>query len=158
MKTLPWPMVGLLLILLAMNSRTESAPPQPRGRVIGIGGVFFKSPHPKDLSRWYETHLGFTPKPVEGVVFPWTTPGSASPTYRTTWAVFPQDTRYFDPAKSSLMVNYVVDDLDAILRRLEAEGIRIDPKRETDAAGKFAWVFDSDGNKIELWEPAAQAK
>ena len=122
--------------------------------MLGVGGVFFKSPHPKELTGWYEKHLGFHMDPRIGVTFPWKTPGGSEATYRTTWAVFPKDTRYFDPSKSDLMINYIVDDLDAILARLQAEGVRIDSKRETDAAGRFAWIYDADGNKVELWEPA----
>ena len=151
------PILALILLASMRASQSNDVEPQahePRGKVLGIGGVFFKSPRPKELTQWYEKHLGFHADPRIGVVFPWRAPADAQQKYRTTWAVFPRDTRYFEPSKSELMVNYIVDDLDAMLARLGGEGVKIDPKRETDEAGRFAWVYDSDGNKIELWEPA----
>ena len=71
----------------------------------------------------------------------------------TVWAIFPKETKYFDPSRSSVMINYRVADLDALLDALRAEGFRIDPHREDYAYGRFAWIFDPEGNKIELWEP-----
>lgn len=131
--------------------------PERNGKVIGIGGVFFKSENSKELTAWYEQHLGFHADPKTGVNFPWKTADGRSDSYRTVWAVFPHDTRYFDPSTASLMFNYVVDDLDAILARLRAEGVQVDSKTENDAAGRFGWIYDSDGNKIELWEPVRAA-
>ena len=125
----------------------------PRGRVIGIGGVFFKAERPHELTAWYEKHLGFHADPRIGVTFPWKHPADSTSSHRTTWAVFPKDTSYFGPSGFDFMLNYIVDDLDGLLARLKAEGVRIDPKRETDEAGRFAWIYDSSGNKIELWEP-----
>ena len=69
------------------------------------------------------------------------------------WRVFPGDTRYFEPGSASFMVNYIVDDLDALLHRLANEGVRIDPKRQDESYGRFAWIYDPDGNKVELWQP-----
>jgi catechol 2,3-dioxygenase-like lactoylglutathione lyase family enzyme len=141
-----------LLILLFTGVLIMNPQPTPkRGRVIGIGGVFFKSEHPKDLQSWYQNHLGLVAEPNRGVSFEWMKDNQKR---STSWAIFPSTTKYFDPSKAPLMINYIVDDLDAILVRLKTEGVTIDPKRENDAVGKFAWVFDSDGNKIELWEPA----
>ena len=148
-----WKMAPLAMLLM-IPAIMSATPLQSRGRVIGIGGVFFKSTDPKSLTEWYEKHLGFQMDPKIGVTFPWKTPADAKQTYRTTWALFPKNTRYFEPSKSDLMINYIVDDLDAILARLKAEGVKIDPKRETDAAGRFGWIYDAEGNKIELWEPA----
>ena len=151
---LAYAMTALIIALMAIHP-SESPAPEPRGRVIGIGGVFFGTAHPKEMHAWYQKHLGLKDTPGMGVVFPWTVPGKADRSYRTTWALFPEHAKYFEPSKSCAMINYVVDDLDAILERLKAEGVQIDPKRETDEAGRFAWIFDGDGNKIELWEPAA---
>lgn len=146
--------MALFVTLLMIPAVMSATPIERRGRVIGIGGVFFKSSDPKALTEWYQNHLGFQMDPKIGVTFPWQSPADAKRTYRTTWALFPKNARYFDPSKSELMINYIVDDLDAILERLKAEGVRIDPKRETDEAGRFGWIYDSEGNKIELWEPA----
>jgi predicted enzyme related to lactoylglutathione lyase len=71
----------------------------------------------------------------------------------TTWAIFPEKTKYFDPSRSNCMINYRVDDLDALLEALRAEGVEIDPKREDYPYGRFAWIMDPEGNRIELWEP-----
>jgi predicted enzyme related to lactoylglutathione lyase len=71
------------------------------------------------------------------------------------WSVFSQSSSYFDPSKAPFMINYMVDDLDAFLNKMKARGVQIDPKRESHAYGRFAWIFDPDGNKIELWEPPA---
>ncbi len=128
-------------------------PEDKRGRVIGIGGVFFKSARQDGLSSWYEQHLGFQCKLDQSVVFEWIQPEKPGLRHRTVWAIFSEESKYFDPSKASFMINYIVDDLDAILERLRAEGVSIDPNRETDSAGRFAWIYDSDGNKIELWEP-----
>ena len=123
-----------------------------KGRVIGIGGVFFKSARHQQLRAWYQEHLGFREEARNGVSFPWVAVDSGLE-HRTVWCIFQQDTTYFDPSPAPLMINYIVDDLDAILERLAAEGVSVDPKRETDAAGRFGWIYDAEGNKIELWEP-----
>jgi predicted enzyme related to lactoylglutathione lyase len=74
----------------------------------------------------------------------------------TVWAIFPASSKYFEP--SQLMVNYIVDDLDAMLERLSKAGVKIDPKRQNEPYGRFAWIYDPDGNKIELWQPLDAAK
>ena len=71
----------------------------------------------------------------------------------TVWSVFKDDTKYFDPSRAPFMINYRVDDLDALLETLRAEGVQIDPKREDFEYGRFAWIMDPEGNRIELWEP-----
>jgi predicted enzyme related to lactoylglutathione lyase len=76
----------------------------------------------------------------------------------TVWSVFPQDTKYFAPSGAPFMINYQVEDLDAVLKALHAEGVTIDPKREDHEYGKFAWIIDPEGNRIELWEPAKEKK
>jgi catechol 2,3-dioxygenase-like lactoylglutathione lyase family enzyme len=128
---------------------------ESRGRVIGIGGVFLKSPHKKNLQSWYHDHLG-VPQGTHGSMFPWRAHDQPEVEHLTVWSVFPADTKYFDPSTAPFMINYIVDDLDALLAKLSARGVNIDPKREDHDYGRFAWVFDPDGNKIELWEPAKQ--
>ncbi len=121
-----------------------------RGKVIGIGGVFFKSDHQADLNEWYTKHLGFERTEYNAVLFPW----KSDRDHVTVWSIFPGKSKYYD---GPFMINYIVDDLDAMLARLESEGVNIDPKRQEDPGmGKFAWIYDSDGNKIELWEPAKE--
>ena len=76
----------------------------------------------------------------------------------TVWSIFPGNTKYFEPSQASFMVNYIVDDLDVLLERLQKEGVKIDPKRQNEDYGRFAWIYDPDGNKIELWQPLTPKK
>ena len=122
-------------------------------RVVGIGGIFFKSQDPKALGAWYEKHLGITPKPHKGVTFPWRHEDDPERVGQTVWAPFAKDTSYFAPSGASFMINYIVDDLDAVLEALRAEGVTVDEKREDAPYGRFGWAMDPEGNRIELWEP-----
>jgi catechol 2,3-dioxygenase-like lactoylglutathione lyase family enzyme len=121
------------------------------GRITGLGGVFFKCADPERLYGWYETHLGLK-RDAGGVNFQWRDKDTNAPG-RTVWALFKRDTTYFAPSAAPFMLNYRVDDLDALLTRLRAEGVQVDPKREDGEYGRFAWVMDPEGNRIELWEP-----
>jgi len=125
-------------------------------RVTGIGGIFFKAKDPQKMYQWYEKHLGIQGKPSMGAMFHWRRADDPEQKAMTIWSVFPQDTKYLNPSSASFMINYLVDDLDALLEALKAEGVNIDPKRESHDYGKFAWIYDPDGNKIELWEPPKQ--
>ena len=128
-------------------------------RVTGIGGIFFKSENPAQLYDWYEKHLGIEREPHgQGASFHWRepqAPGGTGPGRQglTAWCIFPQTTKYFAASKSGFMVNYRVDNLDALLADLKKAGIEIDPHREDHDYGRFAWIGDPDGNRIELWEP-----
>ncbi len=121
-------------------------------RVTGIGGVFFKAKDPKMLGDWYKTHLGMNVEEWGGVAFSWAddNPGG---TGSTTWNPFKEDTTYFAPSESSFMINYRVADLDALLAKLKEEGCDVDEKVEESEYGKFGWVMDPEGNRVELWEP-----
>ena len=128
-------------------------------RVTGIGGVFFKSENPQKLYDWYEQHLGIKREPHgQGASFHWrelqaagsTEPG---PEAETAWSIFPQTTKHFGPGKAGFMVNYRVDDLDALLAQLTAAGVSVNPHREDAPYGRFAWITDPEGNRIELWQP-----
>lgn len=121
-------------------------------RVTGIGGIFFKARDPQALAAWYRTHLGLDVQDWGGVSFRW---ADDSPTGTTVWSPFPQDTSYFAPGSAPFMVNYRVHDLHALLAQLRAEGCAVDDKVEESAYGRFGWVFDPEGHKIELWEPPA---
>ena len=123
-----------------------------KGKVIGIGGVFLKSPDQARLTSWYAEHLGI-PQGEYGSHFKWRSFEEPQREQLTVWSVFPAASEYFHPSGAPFMINYIVDDLEAILAKLEKNGVRIDPKRENFDYGRFAWVFDPDGNKIELWEP-----
>ncbi len=121
-------------------------------RVTGIGGIFFKSKDPKALTDWYASHLGIPLGEGGEVMFPWRSTENPAEEAMTVWSPFPKDTDYFGPNSGDFMMNYLVNDLDALLEALKAEGVEIDPKREDHEYGKFAWIIDPDGNRVELWE------
>jgi len=123
-----------------------------QGRVLGIGGIFFKAADHVKTREWYAKHLGLVDT-GHGVMLPWREHDDPQQEHVTVWSTFPSDTDYFAPSQATFMINYVVDGLDAMLARLQEEGVRIDPKRMNEPYGRFAWIYDSDGNKIELWEP-----
>ena len=121
-------------------------------RVTGIGGIFLRAKDPKALTAWYAQHLGIQLSEYGGATFLWT--DEIPPTTgMTTWSLFPQDTTYFGPGPQSAMVNYRVDDLDALLLQLASAGVTIDPHRDDADYGRFAWIIDPEGNRIELWQP-----
>ncbi len=120
--------------------------------VTGIGGIFIKARDPKSLYAWYEKHLGMKyDAGVQSVAFPWKDAQTGEDAH-TYWSLFNQETKYFDPSTADAMINYRVSDLGALLRALEAEGIHILGQQEEEY-GRFAWIMDPEGNKIELWEP-----
>jgi predicted enzyme related to lactoylglutathione lyase len=124
-------------------------------RVTGIGGVFFKSKDPKALAAWYGTHLGMNVEAWGGVAFGWVTPENPTGTGTTVWSPFKQDSTYFGSGAQSFMVNFRVHDLHALLAALRAEGCDVDAKVDESEYGKFGWVTDPEGNRIELWQPPA---
>ena len=117
-------------------------------RVLRIGGVFLKAKDPAGLAAWYQRHLGFELKPWGGVKFSGDRPGEV-----TAWCLVPDAPESFAPSQASFMVNYVVDDLHALLKALRAEGCEVDDKVDESAFGKFGWVMDPEGNRLELWQP-----
>ena len=120
-------------------------------RVTGIGGIFFKSRDPAALGAWYRDHLGLDVTDWGGAVFEWGGPGSAKG--MTIWSAFKSDTTYLEPGTASFMVNFRVADLDALLAALRAEGCNVEARTEESEQGRFGWVIDPEGNKVELWEP-----
>ena len=120
-------------------------------RVTGIGGVFLKARDPKALAAWYVKHLNLSPAPY-GITFLWSDEVPKT-TGSTTWSTFPADTKYFGTGPQTAMINYRVDDLDALLAELQKDGVPIDPKRDDSSYGKFAWITDPEGNRLELWQP-----
>jgi predicted enzyme related to lactoylglutathione lyase len=123
-------------------------------RVTGIGGVFLRSKDPKAMAKWYAEKLGIQLSDFNGAAFQWSDEVPAG-TGMTAWSAFPHDTDYFGEGQQAAMVNYRVDDLDALLESLEAAGVWIDPKRDDQSYGRFAWIRDCDGNRVELWQPLA---
>jgi predicted enzyme related to lactoylglutathione lyase len=124
-------------------------------RVTGIGGIFFKARDPKALAAWYQTHLGIDVQPWGGAAFRWGGPDNPEGVGTTIWSPFAADTGYFAPSEASFMVNYRVDDLHALLAALRAEGVTVQDKVEESEYGRFGWVIDPEGNKLELWQPPA---
>lgn len=126
-------------------------------RVTGIGGIFFKSEDPQALGAWYQRHLGIDIQPWGGAAFRWNGDDNPTGTGTTVWSPFKADTTYFQPGTASFMVNYRVHDLHALLAALRAEGCQVDDRVEESEHGKFGWVVDPEGNRIELWQaPAGQ--
>jgi len=124
-------------------------------RVTGLGGIFFKSQNPEALCAWYREHLGLPLEEWGGAVFHWVTPDNPGGVGTTIWSPFKADTTYFAPSTASFMMNFRVADLDALLAALRAEGCQVDDKVEDSEYGKFGWVMDPDGNRVELWQPPA---
>lgn len=122
-------------------------------RVTGIGGVFFKSTKDsKALAQWYSQHLGMPLEDFGGAILRWPD-DRAEDRGLTVWCVAEKDSGWFNPSGSAFMINYRVDDLDALLAQLQQSGIAIHKGPESHENGKFAWIMDPDGNKVELWEP-----
>jgi catechol 2,3-dioxygenase-like lactoylglutathione lyase family enzyme len=122
-------------------------------RVTGLGGMFFRSRDPKEAMTWYRRHLGIDVADWGGYAFRWLEPDRPEETGYTVWSAFPADTTYFAPSEHSFMVNFRVADLDALVDALRAEGVTVVGDVREEPNGKFAWILDPEGRKIELWEP-----
>ena len=122
-------------------------------RVTGIGGIFFNAKDPAALREWYKRHLGIDVLDWGGAIFPWTD-ASGNPTKgMTVWSVGEANSGHFAPSNSSFMVNYRVEDLAGLLKALREEGCKVLDKTDDTEYGKFGWVMDPEGNKVELWQP-----
>jgi predicted enzyme related to lactoylglutathione lyase len=119
-------------------------------RVIGVGGIFFKAKDPARLKAWYRENLGLPADEHGETTFP-TQEGPGA----LVWAPFPIDTKYFEPSQAPFMINFRVKDLHAMLAQLRAAGATVDEKVLEESYGKFGWVMDPEGNRVELWEPPA---
>jgi predicted enzyme related to lactoylglutathione lyase len=118
-------------------------------RITGLGGIFFKCENPKALAEWYRDVLGIAIQDWGGALL---RPDPQGPPH-IVWSPFSADTNYFAPSSREFMVNFAVDDLDAMLVMLEGKGVAILGREDSDQMGKFAWLTDPAGTKIELWEP-----
>ncbi|MCK5151980.1 MAG: VOC family protein [Candidatus Thorarchaeota archaeon] len=123
-------------------------------RVTGIGGIFFKSKEPKKLQSWYVEHLGIKSESDGYILFKWLEKDRPNRHAHTVWAPFQDDTEYFEPSKAPFMINFRVENLEKLLEELRKEGVTVIEKTIEDVNGKFGWIMDPEGNKIELWEPA----
>ncbi|MFO0625567.1 MAG: VOC family protein [Polyangiales bacterium] len=122
-------------------------------RVTGIGGIFLTARDPKALCAWYHKHLGIDVQDWGGTVFPWTDAAGAPTGGSTVWSVGAAEATPFAPGTASFMVNYRVDDLASLLQALRDEGCTVLDKTEDSEFGKFGWVIDPEGHKVELWQP-----
>lgn len=122
-------------------------------RVIGIGGIFFNARDPAALRAWYQRHLGIDVQEWGGAAFAWAD-GAGNPAEGSTiWSIGAADNHHFAPSTAPFMVNYRVEDLDALLQALRDEGCHVMEKTDDSEYGKFGWVIDPEGNKVELWQP-----
>jgi lactoylglutathione lyase len=142
---------GTVLSAAAMNTLARH---QDVAVVTGIGGVFFRADDPERVSAWYEEHLGIPAGP-SGTTFLWWEHDDPAVEGRTVWAAFPRNTDYFGPGDQEFMINYRVRNLDRLLERLTSAGVRQVDTLEEYVYGRFAWVLDVEGNRVELWEPPA---
>lgn len=146
----------LLCVFAIMAAMTPmSVLAEHSGRITGVGGVFFKSKDPKALMAWYRDVLGIKVEDWGGVILSYDAP--AHPPVLT-MNVFKDDSDYMAPSRREFMLNFAVDNLPAFLERLTAKGVAILKRDDSDASGKFAWIVDPDGTKIELWEPTPEPK
>jgi predicted enzyme related to lactoylglutathione lyase len=145
--------VGLWLGLLTM-SLGNAALADPAGHITGVGGVFFKAKNPKALASWYHDVLGLSLEVWGGAKLGYDAPNHPP---ALIWNAFPATTKYFAPSTGEFMINYAVDDMEAILARVQAKGVAILKRVDDDPNGRFAWILDPEGHKIELWEPKRTA-
>lgn len=121
-------------------------------RVTGLGGIFFKTKNPQQTKEWYHKHLGL-PINDYGATFEWRDAENPEKKGSTEWSPFKEDTEYFAPSQKDFMINYRVEDIEALVEVLKSEGVTILDEIETYDYGKFVHILDLDGNKIELWQP-----
>lgn len=120
------------------------------GHVTGIGGVFVRSKDPNALAQWYREVLGLDVKPWGGAAMKFDAPGHPP---KIAWSAFSESSDHMSPSTREFMVNFTVDDMDAIVARLTAHGVPILKRDDEDTFGRFVWILDPDGTKIELWQP-----
>lgn len=140
----------LCLTVLSMAGLATAASAPPVGHVTGVGGIFFKAKDPKALAAWYRDVLGMPVEAWGGAALRYDAPKHPP---ALAWNAFPASTKYFAPSTSGLMIDYAVDDMEALLARLRSKGVPILKRDDSDPNGRFAWILDPEGNKVELWEP-----
>ena len=140
----------LCLGVLVMAGAALAAPAEAPGHITGIGGVFFKAKNPKALVAWYRDVLGMPVQAWGGAALHYDAPNHPP---AAAWSAFAASSSYFAPSTGDFMINYAVDDLDAIVARLHSKNVEVIKRTDDDANGRFAWILDPEGNKVELWEP-----
>ena len=123
-----------------------------KGKVTGIGGIFFKCKEPKKVREWYHTNLGLEVNDY-GAVFEWYQGADSTKKGFSQWSPFGEKTKYFEPSAKDFMINYRVENMDALLVELKKNGVAITDTMQTVEYGKFVHIMDIEGNKLELWEP-----
>jgi len=145
--------ISITLACMAVHRNVMAEEEKTMAKVTGIGGVFFLSKGKgKDLSSWYENHLGINIEDFGAAIMMWED-DTAEDKGVTVWHVADHDSDWFAPSESNFMINYRVDDLEVMVEQLTAAGVEILKGPEYHENGVFAWIMDPEGNKIELWEP-----
>ena len=121
-------------------------------KVTGIGGIFFKCKDADKMKEWYNTHLGMNAGPY-GASFEWYQKKDSKEKATTQWSTFPESTKYFEPSPKDFMINYRVENLEALVEEFKKAGVTVLDKIETYDYGKFVHILDPEGNKVQLWEP-----
>ena len=138
---------GAFLLALFMPSMVQAQTP---GRITGVGGIFVASKDPKKLAAWYRDVLGISIEKWGGALLRYDAPAHPE---MLVWNAYPAGSDYTAPSTREFMINFAVDDLDAFIARLQSKGVTILKRDDSDPTGKFAWLLDPDGTKIELWQP-----
>jgi predicted enzyme related to lactoylglutathione lyase len=141
-----------LIASVAIGGSSLPARAQPAGRITGVGGIFVTSPDPKALAAWYRDVLGIALEPWGGAILRYDAPGHPPV---VTWNAMRAGSHYLAPSTRDFMIDFAVDDLDAFVARLKTKGVAILKQEDSGPTGKFAWILDPDGTKIELWQPKA---
>jgi predicted enzyme related to lactoylglutathione lyase len=137
----------------SINEKQNNSNTTNMKKVTGIGGIFFKCKDPNKMNEWYKTHLGFETTKY-GTNFEWRQEADPSKKGSTQWAPFAETTKYFEPSTKDFMINYRVDNIEALVEQLKKDGVTIVDKIEGSDYGKFVHIIDVEGNKVELWEPS----
>ncbi|MFA6113635.1 MAG: VOC family protein [Sphingomonas sp.] len=139
--------VGAMLMTLGAPGAAQA---QQAGRITGVGGIFVKSKDPKALAAWYRDVLGIKVEAYGVAMLRYDAPGHPP---LLAWNALKQGSTYLAPSTREFMLDFAVDDMDAFLARLKAKGVEILKRDDSDPSGRFAWILDPDGTKIELWQP-----
>jgi catechol 2,3-dioxygenase-like lactoylglutathione lyase family enzyme len=145
----------ILTVLSPGIAAAQAAPPAPpaAGRITGIGGIFVASKDPKKLAAWYRDVLGIAVENWGGAMLRYDAPDHPPV---AVWSAFREGSTYAAPSTRAFMIDFAVDDLDAFVARLQRNGVTVLKRDDSDPTGKFAWILDPDGTKIELWQPTAK--
>ncbi len=148
-------LVGALLVIGVAHSGIAQVSAATGPRVTGIGGVFFKAEDPKALAKWYRENLGLEAGYGNTTLFKWRELEQSDVVGSTVWGPFAKTTKYFRKEGAQWMLNFRVTQLDALLAELRKKGVTVEEKIESADYGRFAWIYDIEGNRVELWEPTA---